>query len=294
MTLKMTCMIGEGIDLKWQVMSSENNWDLIKLHKSFSLLVPSNGLSRVLSTTVQKHQFFSSLPPLLESKEIKPVNLKGNQPWILFGRADAKAEAPIIWPPDSNSWLIGKDPDAGKDWRQKEKRVTGWDGWMASLTQQTWTSTNSGRWWWTGKPGVLQSWGHEFGHDLTCTHTSTHPSLHGAAAAAKSLHLCPTLCDPIDGSPPGSPVPGVLQARSLEWVAISFSNARKWKVKVKSLSRVRLLATPRTAAHQAPPSMGFSRQQHWSGCHRLLHTSRWAEETSLILGFALGYVTCFG
>ena len=124
MTLKMTCMIGEGINLKWQVMNSENNWDLIKLHKSFSLLVPSNGFSRVFSTTVQKHQFFSSLPPLLESKEIKPVNLKGNQPWILFGRADAEAEAPIIWPPDSNSWLIGKDPDAGKDWRQKEKRVT--------------------------------------------------------------------------------------------------------------------------------------------------------------------------
>ena len=83
--------------------------------------------------------------------------------------------------------------------------------------------------------------------------------------AAKSLQSCPTLCDPIDGSPPGSPVPGILQARTLEWVAISFSNAWKWKVKVKSLSRVRLLATPWTAAHQAPPSMGFSRQEYWSG-----------------------------
>ena len=85
------------------------------------------------------------------------------------------------------------------------------------------------------------------------------------AAAAKSLQSCPTLCDPIDGSPPGSPVPGILQARTLEWVAISFPNAWKWKVKVKSLSRVRLLATPWTAAFQAPPSMGFSRQEHWSG-----------------------------
>ena len=73
------------------------------------------------------------------------------------------------------------------------------------------------------------------------------------------------LCDPIDGSPPGSPVPGILQARTLEWVAISFSNAWKRKVKVKSLSRVRLFATPWTAAHQAPPSMGFSRQEYWSG-----------------------------
>ena len=86
-----------------------------------------------------------------------------------------------------------------------------------------------------------------------------------AAAAAKSLQSCPTLCDPIDGSPPGSPVPGILQARTLEWVAIFFSIAWIWKVKVKLLSRVRLLATPWTAAYQAPPSMGFSRQEYWSG-----------------------------
>ena len=86
-----------------------------------------------------------------------------------------------------------------------------------------------------------------------------------AAAAAKSLQSCPTLCDPRDGSPPGSAVPGILQARTLEWVAISFSNAWKWEVKGKSLSRVRLFATPWTAAHQVPPSMGFSRQEYWSG-----------------------------
>ena len=82
-----------------------------------------------------------------------------------------------------------------------------------------------------------------------------------AAAAAKSLQSCPTLCNPIDGSPPGSPIPGILQARILEWVAISFSNAWKWKAKAKLLSRVRLLATPWTTAYQAPPSMGFSRQE---------------------------------
>ena len=86
-----------------------------------------------------------------------------------------------------------------------------------------------------------------------------------ATAAAKSLQSCPTLCDPIDGSPPGSAVPGILQARTLEWVAISFSNVWKWKVKGKSLSRVWLFATPWTAAHQAPPSMAFSRQEYWSG-----------------------------
>ena len=103
-----------------------------------------------------------------------------------------------------------------------------------------------------------------------------------AAAPAKSCQSCPTLCDPIDGIPPGSPVPGILQARTLEWVAISFSNAWKWKVKVKSFSRLRLLATPWTAAQQAPPFMGFSKarvlewvaiafsgQVHWG----------WAKET---------------
>ena len=85
------------------------------------------------------------------------------------------------------------------------------------------------------------------------------------AAAAKSLQSCLTLCDPIDCSPPGSPVPGILQARTLEWVAISLSKAWKWKVKVKSLSRVWPSATPWTAAYQGPPSMGFSRQEYWSG-----------------------------
>ena len=85
------------------------------------------------------------------------------------------------------------------------------------------------------------------------------------SAAAKSLQSCPTLCDPTDGSPPGSAIPGILQARTLEWVTISFSNAWKWKVKVKSLSRVRLFTTPWTAAYQAPLSTGFSRQEYWSG-----------------------------
>ena len=91
------------------------------------------------------------------------------------------------------------------------------------------------------------------------------PFLPNAAAAAKSPQLCPTLCNPIEGSPLGSSVPGILQARTLEWVANSFSNAWKWKVKGKLLSRAQLLATPWTGAYQAPPSMGFSRQEYWSG-----------------------------
>jgi len=85
------------------------------------------------------------------------------------------------------------------------------------------------------------------------------------AAAAKSLQSCPTLHDSINSNPPGSPIPGILQARTLEWVAISFSNSWKWKVRMKSFSRIWLLATPWTAVYQAPPCMGFSRQENWSG-----------------------------
>ena len=113
---------------------------------------------------------------------------------------------------------------------------------------------------------------------------------HYAAAAAKSLQSCPTLCDPIDGSPSGSPVPGILQARTLKWVAISFSNAGKWKVKVKSLSRVRLLVTPWTAAYQAPPSVGFSRQEYWSGVP--VPSSR--ESFQLRVWTHVSYVSCIG
>ena len=102
----------------------------------------------------------------LDGKEIKPVNLKRNQSWIFIGRTDAKAEAPVLWPSDAKNWLTGKNPDAGKDWRQEEKGTTGWDGWMALLTQWTWVWTSSGSWWWTGKPGMLQSMGSQrVGHD---------------------------------------------------------------------------------------------------------------------------------
>ena len=103
------------------------------------------------------------------------------------------------------------------------------------------------------------------------------------AAAAKSLQSCPTLCDPIDGSPPGSPVPGILQARTLDWVAISFSNAWKWKVKVKSLSCVWLFTTPWTVAYQAPPSMGFSRKSTGMRCHCLLQKHSQSQLNALFL-----------
>ena len=89
----------------------------------------------------------------LDCKEIKPVNTKRNQSWVFIGRTDA--EAPILWPPDVKSWLTGKDPDAGKDWRQEEKGTTVWYCWMASLTQWTEVWASSGRWWRTGKPAVL-------------------------------------------------------------------------------------------------------------------------------------------
>ena len=146
-------------------------------------------------------------------------------------------------------------------------------------------------WWSTQSKALAYAWSYDWVftlHEMWRTHATLLSSLflcllyHGkaltmkratwprfweasAATAAKSLQSCPTLCDPIDSSLPGSPVRGILQARTLEWVAISFSNASKWKVKMKSLSRVRLFVTPWTAAYQAPPSMGFLRQEYWSG-----------------------------
>ena len=122
-------------------------------------------------------------------------------------------------------------------------------------------------WWWTaGEADAHRLNTAKLGSRRTSylSEQTTELYTYSAAAATKLLQSCPTLCDPLDGSPPGSAVPGILQA-TLEWIAISFSNAWKWKVKVKSLSRVQLLATPWTAAHQAPPSMGFSRQEYWSG-----------------------------
>ena len=101
----------------------------------------------------------------LDCKEIKPVNPKGNQSWIFIGRTDAEAEPLILWPPNLKSWLIRKDPNAGKDWGEGDDR--GWGGWMILLTWWSWVWASSGRWWRTGKPGVLQPMvlprvGHDF------------------------------------------------------------------------------------------------------------------------------------
>jgi len=111
-----------------------------------------------------------TLESSLDCKEVKPVSPKENKSWIFIGRTDGEAEAPILWPPDAKSQLIGRDPDAEKDWRQEEKvedvHNRGWDGWMASPTLWTWVWESSGTWWRTGKPGVLQSVGSQrVGHD---------------------------------------------------------------------------------------------------------------------------------
>ena len=124
----------------------------------------------------------------LDCKEIQPVNPKGNQSWIFIGSTDAKAETLILWPPDVKNWLIWKGPDAGKDWRREEKgNNRGWDGWMASLMQWTWVWVNSGNWWWTGKPGVLQSmWLQRVGHDWATELSSSH----GSSTVPWSLSSC--------------------------------------------------------------------------------------------------------
>ena len=128
---------------------------------------PSTGQSknRALSAKSQRQGAHALLS--LGCKDIQPVYPKGNQSWIFIGRTDAEVETPILWPPDAKSWLIWKDPNAGKDWGQEEKGMTrGWDGWMASLTQWTWVWVDSQRLWWIRRPGVLwfvgsQRAGHE-------------------------------------------------------------------------------------------------------------------------------------
>ena len=165
----------------------------------------------------------------------------------------------LMTPKKTYKWLTGTWKDAQHHsllWKCKSKLQCGitshWSEWPSSKSVQI---INAGK-------GVEKREPYTIDRSVNwCSHNGDST----AAAAGKSLQLCPTLCDPIDGSPPGSPVPGILQARTLEWVAISFSNAWKWKLKVKSLSRIRLLVTPWTAAHQAPPSVAFSRQEYWSG-----------------------------
>ena len=112
-----------------------------------------------------------TLESLLDSKKIQPVHPKGNQSWIFIGRTDVEAETAILWPPDVKNWLTGKDSGAGKDWRWEKKGTTedemvGSHPWWASSTPWTWVWVNSRSWWWTGRPGVLQSMElPRFGHD---------------------------------------------------------------------------------------------------------------------------------
>ena len=179
----------------------------------------------------------------LGCREFKPVSSKGNQSWMFIGSTDTQLQnfCHLMRTADSleKSLMLGKI---------ELRRSRGWQRmrWFDCIT----TSMDM---------SLSKFW------ELVMDREDWHAAVHGVVTAAKSLQSCPTLCDPIDGSPSGSLVPGILQARTLEWVAISFSNAGKRKVKVKSLSRVWLLVTPWTAAYQAPPSMGFSRQEYWSG-----------------------------
>ena len=115
-----------------------------------------------------------TLESSLDCKEIQPVHPKGDQSCMFIGRTDIEAETPVLWPPHAKRWLIGKDPDAGKDWGQEEKGTRGWDGWMTSPTQWIWVWVDSGSWWWTERPGVLRFMGsqrvrHDWATELNWT-----------------------------------------------------------------------------------------------------------------------------
>ena len=167
----------------------------------------------------------------LDWKEIQLVHPKGYQSWVFIGRTDVEAATPILWPPHAKSWLIGKDPNTGKDWGQEEKGMTenemvGWNHWLDGHGCG-WTP--GGEAWRAAVHGVANSrtWLSDWTESLKNNENITYQILWDAAAvavaAAKSLQSCPTLCDPKDSSPPGSSVHRILQARMLEWVAISFS-----------------------------------------------------------------------
>ena len=168
-------------------VTMENTMEIFKNIKNGATIwycscIPDN-YPKNMRTLIWKYIFvplyfcFVVLEKTLESpldwKEIQPVCPKGDQSWVFIGRTDAEAETPILWPPDAKSWLIWKDPNAWKDWRREEKGTTEdeMDGWMASLTLWAWVWVNSGSWWWTGRPGVLQSMesqrvGHDWGTEL--------------------------------------------------------------------------------------------------------------------------------
>ena len=172
----------------------------------------------------------------LDWKEIKPVRLKGDQSWIFIGRTDAEAEVPILSPPVARNWLIGKDADAGKDWRQQERGTTEGErvGWYHWLWRWVWIS--SGSWWWTGKPGVLQS-------------TTVAKSWTRLRDWTELIHIyifpcmlshfaCVRPCDPVDCGPPGSSVHMIIQGRTLEWVAAPFSRGSSRPRDQNRVSRV--------------------------------------------------------
>ena len=156
----------------------------------------------------------------LDCKEILLVHPRGDQSWVSIGRTDAEAETPILWPPHVKNWLIGKDPNAGKDWGQEEKGMTEDEmvGWHHLLN-----GYGFGSWWWTGRPSVLQFMGSQrVGHDWA-TGLNYPYTKQEVVLIVLTDQSCPTLCDPMDCCPPGFSLHGILQARILEWVAIAFS-----------------------------------------------------------------------
>ena len=150
----------------------------------------------------------------LDCKEIQPVHSEGDQPWVFFGRTDAKAETPVLWPPHAKSWLIAKDSDAGRDWGQEkgttEDEMAGWHRWLNGCESHWTRGVGDGQ----GGLACCDSWG--------CKESDTIERLIWSDSCCLVTKLCLTLYDPMDHSPPG-----ISQARILEWVA-DFSRGSSW------------------------------------------------------------------
>ena len=160
------------------------------------------------------------------------INPKGNQSWIFTGRTDAEAPAPIFWPPDVKSQLIGKDPDSGKDWEQEEKGVTGWDSWRVSPTQSTWIWANSERWWRPGKPDMLQSMGlQRVGHDLVTEQQHTYLSVHSIGEGNGTPLQYSCLENPMDEEPGRLQSMGSWRVRHNWETSLSLFTSMHWRRK---------------------------------------------------------------
>ena len=245
---QMPWSISQGPSSQGYVFSSSHVWMWELDHRESWALKDWCFWTVVLEKTLESS---------LDSKEIKPVNPKGNQVLSIHWKDRGwtwSSNTLATWCEELTHW---KRPWCWERWKAGgEEDDRGWDSWMASLTQWTWVWASSGSWWWMGKPGVLQSMGLQRVRHNWVTELSL------MKYESEVAQLCPTLCDPMDCSPPGSSIHGILWARILEWVAISFSRGSSWP---RDQTQVALQADTLTSEPPGKPSI-ICKNTKWLCC----------------------------